>query len=95
MWKRARQKQAWAVRENLKKHVGAAIAILLMTTKDHCYKEQLPMYMECCMMGVVPLQEMHDTGNTSTLATRLPVIRCLTFVHYASLVCISLKLGLM
>lgn len=94
MWKRARQKQAWALRENLKKYEGAAIAILLMTTEDHCYKEQLPMCMECCMMGVVPLQEMYDTGNTSTLATHLPVIRCLTFVHYASLVCISLKRGL-
>lgn len=33
MWKRARQKQAWALGENLKKCVGATIAISLLAAK--------------------------------------------------------------
>lgn len=50
MWKRARQKQAWALGENLKKCAGAAIAISLVAAKNRCYSYLCAM--ECCMMGV-------------------------------------------
>lgn len=50
MWKRARQKQVWALGENLKKYAGAAIAISLVAAKNHCCSYLCAM--ECCMMGV-------------------------------------------
>lgn len=89
---RAGQKQAWALRGNVKKCAATAIAILPGTAKHHRYKEQLPMYrgvlrdggrQQKCMKF---LQEMHDIGNTSTLAS-----------HQVSNICsivLCLKLGL-
>lgn len=58
---RAGQKQAWALRENVKKCAATAIAILLGTAKHHRYKEQLPMYRGVlCDGGRHQLQEMHE-----------------------------------
>lgn len=63
-----RQKKGWALGENLKKCTGVAM-VVFVTAKNHCYKDNLEVLHDG---SSYQLWEVHDTGNTSTLA-RHPV----------------------